>query len=629
MKPETHPTAPEAALPTIRRLPDTLVNQIAAGEVVDRPASVVKELVENAIDAGANRISILLREGGKALIRVEDDGHGMHSEGMRLALERHATSKLPEGDLVRIAKLGFRGEALPSIASVARISLTSRTAKTDGAWSLQIEGGKPTFDGPASANPGTVIAVSDLFYAVPARLKFLKGEQAEASACLDTVRRLALAHPTVSFDMRHNARRMLALPGCNDAADRVRDVMGAEFAANSREIHRERDGLVLRGWAGLPTFNRANSLGQFLFVNGRPVRDRQLSGVIRAAYRPVLAPDRHPVVVLWLEVPPDAVDVNVHPAKSEVRFRQAGEVRALLIDGLRRGIVEGGFSASSHLTGGVLDRLQNGLEQTGGPSPALASPSMKGQAALQGDYSHRGRAPSPAQQAGWAQAFAPAARVAEPRTAFTWANQANGDDFTATVNADSFPLGAAKAQLHANYIVTETEIGVVIVDQHAAHERLVLERMKAQRDLRGVERQALLIPEVVHLDPASAERLEEAADVLAEAGLVIEPFGDGTVVVQETPAVLGQPDCQKLVTDLAEELAGWEQTFSLQERLDRVLATAACHGSVRAGRQLSAAEMNQLLRDMEATPLAGQCNHGRPTYVQLSLEDLEALFERR
>ena len=624
MTPETHPTAPEAALPTIRRLPDTLVNQIAAGEVVDRPASVVKELVENAIDAGAERVSILLREGGKALIRVEDDGHGMDAEGMRLALERHATSKLPEGDLVRIEKLGFRGEALPSIASVARLSLTSRTAGGDNGWSLRVEGGETAFDGPASANPGTVIEVSDLFYAVPARLKFLKGEQAEASACLDIVRRLALAHPAVSFDVQHNARRTLALPGCSDASDRVRDVMGADFAANSREIRRERDGLVLRGWAGLPTYNRANSLSQFLFVNGRPVRDRQLSGVIRAAYRPVLAPDRHPVVVLWLDVPPDAVDVNVHPAKSEVRFRQAGEVRALLIDGLRRGIVEGGFSASSHLTGGVLDRLQSGLEPSAGAQPPAA-----GRPALQGDYSHRAHHPSAAQQAGWAQAFAPAARVAEPGGAFTPANGAPPENSADEIDPGAFPLGAAKAQLHANYIVAETEGGFVIVDQHAAHERLVLERMKAQRELKGVERQALLIPEVVHLDPASAERLEEAADVLAEAGLVIEPFGDGTVVVQETPTVLGQPDCQKLVTDLAEELAGWEQAFSLQERLDRVLATAACHGSVRSGRRLSGAEMNQLLRDMEATPLAGQCNHGRPTYVQLSLEDLEALFERR
>ena len=604
-----------AALPAIRRLPDTLINQIAAGEVVDRPASVVKELVENAIDAGAHRVSLTLREGGKALIRVEDDGHGMTAEGMRLALERHATSKLPDSDLVRIEKLGFRGEALPSIASVARLSLSSRAqGETDG-WRVAVEGGETVFDGPAAGNPGTTIEVTDLFYAVPARLKFLKGEQAEAGACLDVVRRLALAHPAISFDVQHNARRSLALPACADAADRVRDVMGLEFAANSREIQSHRDGMVLRGWAGLPTYNRANSLQQYLFVNGRPVRDKQLTGVIRAAYRPVLAPDRHPVVVLWLDVPPEAVDVNVHPAKSEVRFRHAADVRAMLIDGLRRGIVEAGFSASSHLTGGVVDRLAAGVEG--------ASPEAQPRPALQGDYSYRAQNPSAAQQESWNSAFAPQARVAEAAAGFTPENTGSDEDRRA------FPLGAAKAQMHANYIIAETETGLVIIDQHAAHERLVLEKMKAQREQNGIERQALLIPEVVHLDPASAELLAEAEAVLSEAGLVIEPFGDGTVVVQETPAALGQPDCQKLVKDLAEELAGWEQAFSLQERLDRVLSTAACHGSVRSGRRLNGEEMNQLLRDMEKTPLAGQCNHGRPTYVQLSLEDLESLFERR
>ena len=602
-------------LPAIRRLPDTLVNQIAAGEVVDRPASVVKELVENAIDAGAQRISLTLREGGKALIRIEDDGHGMTAADMRLALERHATSKLPDSDLVRIEKLGFRGEALPSIASVARLSLSSRAAgETDG-WRLAVEGGETVFDGPAGGNPGTIIDVTDLFFAVPARLKFLKGEQAEASACMDVVRRLALAHPSISFDVQHNARRSLALPACADAADRVRDVMGLEFAANSREIQSHRDGMVLRGWAGLPTYNRANSLQQYLFVNGRPVRDKQLTGVIRAAYRPVLAPDRHPVVVLWLEVPAEAVDVNVHPAKSEVRFRHAAEVRAMLIDGLRRGIFEAGFTASSHLTGGVVDRLAAGVEPTSALEPGQPRP------ALQGDYSFRANHPSSAQQNSWNDAFAPAARVADAPASF--------EPETPPEELRAFPLGAAKAQMHANYIIAETEGGLVIIDQHAAHERLVLEKMKAQRDEHGIERQALLIPEVVHLDPASAELLSEAEAVLSEAGLIIEPFGDGTVVVQETPAALGQADCQKLVKDLAEELAGWEQAFSLQERLDRVLSTAACHGSVRSGRGLNGEEMNQLLRDMEQTPLAGQCNHGRPTYVQLSLEDLESLFERR
>ena len=610
-------TNPQTDLPSIRRLPDTLVNQIAAGEVVDRPASVVKELVENAIDAGAQRISVTLREGGKALIRVEDDGHGMAAEGMRLALERHATSKLPESDLVRIEKLGFRGEALPSIASVARLSLTSRAAGASDGWRIAVEGGEAVFDGPAAGNTGTTIDVTDLFYAVPARLKFMKGEQAEAGACLDVIRRLALAHPAISFDVQHNTRRALALPACPDAADRVRDVLGLEFAANSREIQSHRDGMILRGWAGLPTYNRANSLQQYLFVNGRPVRDKQLTGVIRAAYRPVLAPDRHPVVVLWLDVPPEAVDVNVHPAKSEVRFRHAAEVRALLIDGLRRGIVEAGFSASTLLTGGALDRMAAGVEPFAAPGtdPNQARP------ALQGDYSYRANHPSAAQQNSWNDAFAPGARVADAPASFE--PEATPEDLSA------FPLGAAKAQMHANYIIAETEAGLVIVDQHAAHERLVLEKMKAQREQTGVERQAMLIPEVVHLDPASAELLAEAEGVLAEAGLVIEPFGDGTVVVQETPAALGQPDCQKLVKDLAEELAGWEQAFSLQERLDRVLSTAACHGSVRSGRRLNANEMNQLLRDMEQTPLAGQCNHGRPTYVQLSLADLESLFERR
>ena len=368
----------QTTLPSIRRLPDTLVNQIAAGEVVDRPASVVKELVENAIDAGAHRVSLTLREGGKALIRVEDDGHGMTAEGMRLALERHATSKLPDSDLVRIEKLGFRGEALPSIASVARLSLSSRARGENDGWRIAVEGGETVFDGPAAGNPGTTIEVTDLFYAVPARLKFLKGEQAEAGACLDVVRRLALAHPGISFDVQHNSRRSLALPACADAADRVRDVMGLEFAANSREIQSHRDGMVLRGWAGLPTFNRANSLQQYLFVNGRPVRDKQLTGVIRAAYRPVLAPDRHPVVVLWLDVPPEAVDVNVHPAKTEVRFREPGLVRGLIVGACRHALAEAGHRASTTVSAAALGRMQPGGSVPGSwRAPAPAPPSLR------------------------------------------------------------------------------------------------------------------------------------------------------------------------------------------------------------------------------------------------------------
>ncbi len=588
---------------TIRRLPVELVNRIAAGEVVERPAAAVKELVENAIDAGASRIDIALREGGLSLILVADDGIGMSPEELALAVERHATSKLPEDDLVHIRSLGFRGEALPAIGAVSRLAITSRRRGVRDAWSISLEGGSVRTVVPAAGAEGTRVEVRDLFYATPARLKFVKTPRTELDHGVDAVQRLAMAHPAIAFTLAEGERVRLRLPAASgDPAaarlDRLGAVLGRDFAQNALPIAAEREVHRLSGYAGLPTLNRATASGQFLFVNGRPVRDRMLLGAVRGAYQDFLARDRYPVLALFLDLPPDVVDVNVHPAKAEVRFREAGLVRGLIVGALKHALAQAGHRASTTVAASVFGALR--------PAP-YASPAFV-------------RAPSPG-LAERAEAFyaplpgtqmpgAPPSAAAEPESC-------------------AYPLGAARAQLHGTYIVAETADGLVIVDQHAAHERLVYERMKAALANGGVARQALLLPEVVELDEAAAARLSARAAELAELGLVLEPFGAGTVVVREVPALLGQVDAAGLVRDLADELAELGDAPGLKERLEEVCGTLACHGSVRAGRRLGAEEMNALLRQMEATPHSGQCNHGRPTYVELKLADIERLFGRR
>jgi DNA mismatch repair protein MutL len=600
---------------TIRLLPPTLVNRIAAGEVVERPASAVKELVENALDAGATRIEVVLVDGGQALISVTDDGCGMGPDELSLAVERHATSKLPDDDLVWIKFLGFRGEALPSIASVARLTLTSRPKGADTAWALTVEAGAKGEPQPAALSGGTRVEVRDLFYATPARLKFLKAPRTELAHAVDVIERLAMAHPTVAFSLADGTRSLLKLAA--NRADpvaarlaRIAAVVGRDFEDNAVALDAEREGVRLTGFAGLPTYNRATSAAQYLFVAGRPVRDRLVIGAVRGAYQDVLAHDRHAVVALFLELPPDAVDVNVHPAKAEVRFRDAGMVRGLIVGAIRHALAGAGHRASSTVATQTLGAL--GASRPSAPPPwgvprRPGLPLVESAAAL---------AP-----AGWGG-------LGEALPNLHLPPAAPADEAAATGETDH-PLGAARAQLHDTYIVAETADGLVIVDQHAAHERLVFERMRAQVSAGNVARQGLLLPEVVDLGEAGAARIAEHADQLAELGLIVEPFGPGAVVVREVPALLGDGDVQGLVRDLADELAEWGQALSLAERLQSVCATMACHGSVRAGRRLSVTEMNALLRQMEATPLSGQCNHGRPTHVALKLADIEKLFGRK
>ena len=588
---------------TIRRLPESVVNRIAAGEVVERPASAVKELVENAIDAGARQIDIRLEDGGRSLILVGDDGSGMDRDELRLAIERHATSKLADDDLSRIATLGFRGEALPSIAAVSRLRLTSRRRGAESAWRLSVAAGIVGEVTPAGQPAGTEVEVRDLFYATPARLKFLKGGRTEFGHALDIVKRLSLAHPEIGFTLAEGPRAALRLaPAPGDLflarSARVGAVMGREFAENAVIIAAERDGVALSGLVSLPTCNRASGAAQFFVVNGRPVRDKLFVSAVRGAYADLLARDRHPSVVLYLEIRPEDVDVNVHPAKTEVRFRDAGLVRGLIVGAIKHALAGAGHRAATTVAGAAL-----GAFRSGAPARAfdLAEPPTR-------DY----QAPLAAFD-GFVDA-APAARV-DPA--------AEEDDGIA------YPLGVARGQVHRTYIVAETEDGLVIVDQHAAHERLVEERLKRGLAEGRVARQILLLPEVVELGEAEAHRLLARSAEFAELGLVIEAFGPGALLVRETPALLGECDVRGLVRDLADELAETDQALALNERLDHVAATMACHGSVRAGRKLDAAEMNALLREMEATPFSGQCAHGRPTYVELKLADIERLFGRK
>ncbi len=604
----------------VRQLSENVINRIAAGEVVERPASVVKELVENALDAGAHRIEIATDGGGRRLIRITDDGEGMTRADLALAVERHATSKLVGDDLLQIRTLGFRGEALPSIGAVARLAIVTRHADEPHAWAIAVEGGAKSPVKPAALSDGTRVEVSDLFYATPARLKFLKSDRAEAEAVREVVRRLAMSRPDVAFTLAGEERAPVtwaaALPGAAGQLVRLADVLGPEFRANAVEVRAEREGVTVEGYAGLPTLSRANALGQYLFVNGRPVRDRLLIGVVRAAYADYLPRDRHPIVALFVTLPAREVDVNVHPAKSEVRFRDSGLVRALLLHALKEALSREGQRASS--TGGtatIAAFRPAGLPRRGWDwrrSPARPVGAYGGALAAQRD---------PA--AGFAEAAQAAFDVGGA------AAVARIDMAELAADLLDKPLGAARAQVHETYIVAQTRDGLVIVDQHAAHERLVYERMKAAIDQNGIARQILLIPEIVELDGADIDRLLARADELTRFGLALEPFGPGAVAVRETPSMLGEIDAGALVRDLAEHMAEWDEALPLERRLLHVAATMACYGSVRAGRRLKPEEMNALLRAMEETPNSGQCNHGRPTYVELKLIDIEHLFGRR
>jgi len=611
----------------LRRLPETLVNRIAAGEVIERPAAAVKELVENALDAEASRIQVELRDGGRAYLSVTDDGFGMAPAELELSLERHATSKLPDDDLVHIRSLGFRGEALPSIGAVARLTLASRARGGAEAWQVTVEGGRKGPLRPAALAAGTRVEVRDLFFATPARLKFLKQGRTEQGYVRDVIERLAMAHPRVGFVLADEKRRVLQLePGEGDLLEartaRLGQVLGRDFRENCLPIEATREELRLTGLIGLPTLNRGTAQHQYLFVNGRPVKDRLLLGAVRGAYQDFLARDRHPLLALFLECPPEAVDVNVHPAKAEVRFRDAALVRGLIVSACRHALAQAGHRASTTVAGAALGAFR----------PESARPSLQAPGGGPGG-GWGGYAPTRSAMRGLAEAAAAYAPLpglaAAPSAAPGAATLEEPVREPGGEAAETHPLGAARAQLHATYIVAQTADGIVIVDQHAAHERLVYERMKAQLAERGVARQLLLIPEVVTLEEPAVERLLARAGELAELGLLVEGFGADALLVREIPALLGQTDVAALLRDLADELAELDQALALKERLEEICGTLACHGSVRAGRRLGVEEMNALLRQMEATPHSGQCNHGRPTYVELKLADIERLFGRR
>ncbi|WP_281966430.1 DNA mismatch repair endonuclease MutL [Roseovarius nanhaiticus] len=600
--------------PIIRQLDEAAINRIAAGEVVERPASAVKELVENAIDAGATRIAVEIADGGKTLIRVTDDGCGMAPDDLPLALARHATSKIDGSDLLNIHSFGFRGEALASLGAVGRLTVTSRAAGQDGA-EISVTGGKMGAVRPAALNGGTVITLRDLFFATPARLKFMRTDRAEAQAIGDVIKRLAMAEPSISFTLRDvsgGGDGRLTFRADAETGDlfdalhaRLARIIGSDFADNSMRIDAEREGFRLTGCAGLPTYSRGAAVAQYLFVNGRPVRDRMLLGALRAGYMDVLSRDRHPVAALFVACEGALVDVNVHPAKSEVRFRDPGTVRGLIVSGLRHALAEAGHRASSTVATGTLGafRPEERGQQPGARVYQMDRPSVQartasyaaqapGFAEMQGDYSARAE-PAPEQSA----------------------------------PVDT-PLGAARAQVHENYIIAQTKDGIVIVDQHAAHERLVYERLKRQQEGHGVAAQALLIPEIVELNDGDCAVLMDAAEDLASLGLCIEPFGGGAIAVRETPALLGNVDAAALLRDVLDQLTDQGSSETLRARIDAILSRMSCHGSIRSGRRMQADEMNALLREMEATPMSGQCNHGRPTYVALKLSDIERLFGR-
>ena len=593
--------------PIIRQLDEAAINRIAAGEVVERPASAVKELVENALDAGAARIEICYAEGGKALIRVTDDGCGIAAADLPLALSRHATSKIDGSDLLNIHTFGFRGEALPSLGAVGRLAITSRVEGEDAAQ-IHVAGGKMERVRPAALSKGTVVELRDLFYATPARLKFMRTDRAEAQAITDIIKRLAMAEPFVAFTLRdvtgggEGRVTFRADAETGDMFDalhgRLARVLGHEFADNALRIDAQREALHLTGYAALPTYSRGSAVAQFLYVNGRPVRDKLLIGALRGAYSDFLSRDRHPAVCLFIDCDPTLVDVNVHPAKSEVRFREPGQARGLIVSALKHALAEAGHRASTTVADATLGAMrpqytEPRVYQMDRPLPSVLT------------ASHHAQAP------GFAETSAVFARVEEP-----------------VAEAQDHPLGAARAQLHENYIIAQTADGLVIVDGHAAHERLVYEKLKRQMAENGIAAQALLIPEIVELSEGDAARLMEIADDLSKLGLTIEPFGGGAVAVRETPAILGEVNAANMIRDILDELADLGDSQTVQARIEAILSRVACHGSIRTGRQMRGDEMNALLREMEATPHSGQCNHGRPTYVELKLADIERLFGR-
>ncbi|MCG7392248.1 DNA mismatch repair endonuclease MutL [Microvirga sp. ACRRW] len=614
----------------VRRLDPILVDRIAAGEVVERPAAAVKELIENAVDAGANSVEITVEAGGRRLIRIVDDGKGMNPDDLELAVERHATSKIPDGDLFSINTLGFRGEALPSIGAVARLAITTRTSDAETGSMIVVEAGVKHPVRPASAPKGTRVEVTDLFAATPARLKFLKSDRSEAQAVAEIVKRLAIAHPTVRFTL--SGEHITAFtyppeePGEHGFLRRLSRVLGSDFHENAMSIGVEREGVRLTGFASLPTYHRGTSTAIHFVVNGRPVRDKLLLGAVRGAYADVMASDRHPVLAIMIDIDPRAVDVNVHPAKTEVRFRDPAFVRGFVVAAIKEAINRFGMRASSTVGTRTLESLRPQGMQPSRPAyghhrPSIVRPSSgfaHWQAPL--DPPSQGYAPSGLAEA---QAHLPdlAAPSADSRATLTEIEP----------EMEAAPLGAARAQVHGTYIVTQTQDGIVIVDQHAAHERLVYERLKRERASSGIARQLLLIPEVVDLDPVDADRVLAEAAMLESLGLAVEPFGHGALLVREVPSALAGGSIKALVQDVADALAEWGQggTNPLEERLDAVLSRMSCHGSIRAGRRMRPEEMNALLREMEATPLSGQCNHGRPTYVELKLSDIERLFGRR
>jgi DNA mismatch repair protein MutL len=598
--------------PVIRQLDDAAINRIAAGEVVERPASAVKELVENALDAQATRMEIEVADGGKTLIRITDDGIGMAETDLPLALARHATSKIDGADLLNIQSFGFRGEALPSLGAVGRLTIRSRAAGHAGA-ELSVSGGAGEQVRPAALSGGTVVELRDLFFATPARLKFLRTDRAEMQAITDVIKRLAMAEPQVSFILRDVSGGQDRITFRADAQTgdlfealkgRLRRVLGKDFTENAIPIQADREGVHLTGFAALPTYSRGSAVQQFLFVNGRPVRDKLLIGALRAAYMDTLSRDRHPAACLFIEVDPTRVDVNVHPAKSEVRFRDPGTVRGLIVSALRHALAEAGHRSSSTVAGATLGAFR--------PEPSASR-------VYQMDRPASGaRAASYAAQApGFAEMAQDYSARVEP--------QPVRDD---SERLEARPLGAARAQVHENYIVAQTETGMILVDQHAAHERLVYEKLKRQMADNGVAAQALLIPEIVEMSQAEAQTLLDHAEALRRFGLTLEPFGGGAVAVRETPALLGEVNCKALLADILDELADQGSSDLVQSRLEAILSRVACHGSIRSGRRMQAEEMNALLREMEATPLSGQCNHGRPTYVELNLADIERLFGR-
>ncbi|WP_419741144.1 DNA mismatch repair endonuclease MutL [Ruegeria sp.] len=607
--------------PVIRQLDDAAINRIAAGEVVERPASAVKELVENAVDAGATRIAIDIAGGGKTLIRVTDDGCGIAPEDLPLALSRHATSKIDGSDLLNIHTFGFRGEALPSLGAVGRLSITSRVPGANAA-SIAVSGGKMEAVKPAALRAGTVVELRDLFFATPARLKFMRTDRAEAQAIGDTVKRLAMAEPSVTFTLRDvsgGGEGRVTFRADRENGDlfdalhaRLARVIGREFAENALQIDATREGIRLYGYAALPTYSRGAAVAQYLFVNGRPVRDKMLTGALRAAYFDFLSRDRHPAAALFIDCDPTLVDVNVHPAKSEVRFRDPGVARGLIVSALRHALAEAGHRASSTVANATLGAMRPEAPQ---PIPArVYQMDRPSQAARQAAY----RAQSPG--------FAELARdysgsIVEPTPVVT---PVTAEEPT----PQDLPLGAARGQVHENYIIAQTADGMVIVDQHAAHERLVYEKLKTQMAENGVAAQALLIPEIVELPEGDCARLMAVADDLSRLGLTLEPFGGGAIAVRETPAILGEVDARAIILDILDELADQGDSQMVQARIEAILSRVACHGSIRSGRRMRAEEMNALLREMEATPHSGQCNHGRPTYVELKLSDIERLFGR-